>query len=188
VGDQYTFNVTVTSPAGTPAATGTVRLAPVPPTTLPGYTCTATVIAGRGSCTVKPSEFGIDKYKATYTGNAAHFGSASDGKFDLAAQNVTKTTVTPATATPGSVTLTATVVAMGANISAPAGTGSVAFYNGPNVIAGCAAKLLTYAGGGNNVATCTVTLAAGTYHMTAVYSGDPVNVASTSPDDVLVVS
>jgi hypothetical protein len=77
---------------------------------------------------------------------------------------------------------------MGANISAPGGTGSVAFYNGPTVIAGCAAKLLTYAGGGNNVATCTVTLAAGTYHMTAVYSGDPVNVASTSPDDVLVVS
>src|SRR5258708_6044567 len=46
VGGTFTFNVTVTSSAGTPTATGKVVLAPVLPTTLPGYTCTATVIAG----------------------------------------------------------------------------------------------------------------------------------------------
>src|SRR5258708_6879612 len=93
VGKSYIFHVTVTSPAGTPAATGTVQLAPVPPTTLSGYTCTAVLTAWVGSCTVTPAEYGIDKYTATYSGNAAHTGSQADGKFTLAAQHGTTTTV-----------------------------------------------------------------------------------------------
>jgi hypothetical protein len=202
VGDSYIFNVTVTSPAGTPAATGTVRLAPVVPTTLPGYTCTATVIAGQGSCKVTPSEFGIDKYKATYTGNAAHFGSVSDGKFDLAVQNVTTTTVTAPSTTHGSVTLNAAVHAMGANITfAAGGRGSVAFYlsatptGTQTVVTGCAAVSLTTfdAGTGNNNAICTSNAAlnalpAGTYYITAVFSGDDVNVKSTSAQFKLVLT
>src|SRR5258708_5753811 len=95
VGKSYIFHVTVTSPAGTPAATGTVQLAPVPPTTLSGHTCTAVLPAGVGSCTGTPAQYGIANYTATYSGNAAHTGSASDGKFTLAAQNVTTTTVNP---------------------------------------------------------------------------------------------
>jgi hypothetical protein len=195
VGQTYKFNVTVTSSAGTPAATGKVLLAPIVPTTLPGYTCTATVIAGRGSCTVKPFEFGIDNYKATYTGNAAHFASASDGKFVLAALNVTKTTVTAPSTTTGSVTLNAAVFAMGANITvAQHGTGSVTFYfsttptGTKKVVTGCNAVSLTTfdPGTGNNNAICTGSsdlngLAKGaTVYITAVFSGDPVNAGSTS--------
>jgi hypothetical protein len=194
VGDPYTFNVTVTSPAGTPAATGTVLLAPVVPTTLHGYTCTATVIAGHGSCTVHPSEFGIDKYKATYSGSAAHFGSVSDGKFDLAVLNVTTTTATAPSTTHGSVTLNAVVHAMGANITGSAGgTGSVTLYIGTTAgnvapVTGCAGKLLTTFTGTpafDNVFSCTGNaqlnaLPAGSYFISAVFSGDPVNLASNS--------
>jgi len=128
VGRKFTFHVTVTAPAGTPAATGTVKLAPVKPTTLPGYTCTATIVAGKGTCTVKPFEFGIDNYKATYSGNRAHRGSVSNGKFTLAVLNKTKTVVTATSTTTGSVTLNAAVFAMGAKITKGAGgRGSVSF-------------------------------------------------------------
>ena len=198
VGKSFTFNVTVTSPAGTPAATGTVQLAPNVPTTLPGFTCTATLTAGKGSCTVTPSEFGIDNYTATYAGDAAHTGSKSDGTFALAVQNVTTTTVTSPSTTAGSVTLNALVHAMGANITmAAGGTGTVAFDLSTTqgvtgtAITGCSAvQLTTFTGAPNfdNVAACTTTLAAGTYYITAVYTGDPVNVGSTSAQFKLILS
>jgi hypothetical protein len=202
VGKSFTFHVTVTSPAGTPAATGTVQLAPVVPTTLPGYTCTATLTAGHGSCTVTPAEFGIDNYTATYSGNAAHTGSVSDGKFVLAALNVTTTTVTAPSTTTGSVTLNAAVNAMGANITGPIGRGSISFYlsttqgGAGTVITGCAAVSLTTfdAGTGNNIATCTANaqlnaLAKGTtVYVTVVFSGDDVNEPSTSAQFTLTTS
>jgi hypothetical protein len=204
VGQTYKFNVTVTSPAGTPAATGKVVLAPVVPTTLPGYTCTATVVAGRASCRVKPFEFGIDNYKATYTGNAAHTRSVSDGKFILTARNVTTTTVTAPSTTHASVTLNAAVHAMGANITfAAGGRGSVTFYlsntpGGPAgaPVTGCGAVSLTTfdAATGNNNAICSGStqlnaLTGGTtVYITAVFSGDDVNVKSTSAQFPLTVT
>jgi len=203
VGGTFTFHVTVSTPAGTPAATGTVKLAPVIPTTLPGYTCTATIVAGKGSCTVKPFEFGIDNYKATYSGNRAHRGSVSNGKFLLAVLNKTTTTVPATMATAGSVTLTALVHAgppVGANITfANGGRGSLVFHlsttqNGAGTpVTGCAgatgtAVLLTTFTGApdfNNVATCTGSsmlngLAKGTYFISAVFSGDDVNEPSST--------
>jgi large repetitive protein len=195
VGGTFQFHVTVTVPAGTPAATGTVKLAPVIPTTLPGYTCTATIVAGKGACTVKPAEFGIDNYKATYSGNRAHRGSVSNGKFLLAVLNKTTTTVTATSTTTGSVTLNAAVFAMGANITvAHGGRGSVTFYLSNtsgvagNPITGCGAVSLTTfdAGTGNNNAICTGNaqlnaLAKGAkVFITAVFSGDDVNEPSTS--------
>jgi hypothetical protein len=190
VGGTFTFHVTVTVLAGTPAATGKVKLAPVIQTTLPGYTCTATLTAGKGSCTVKPFEFGIDNYKATYTGNAAHRGSVSNGKFLLAVLNKTTTVVTALSTTTGSVSLNAAVFAMGANITSGAGgRGSVTFYlatspTGPEtLITACAAmSLKTFdPGTGNNNAVCTGStqlngLAKGTkVYIVAKYSGDDVN-------------
>lgn len=206
VGSTFTFHVTVTAPVGTPAATGTVKLAPVIPTTLPGYTCTATIVAGKGACTVKPFEFGIDKYKATYSGNRAHRGSVSDGKFLLAVLNKTTTTVPATMATAGSVTLTAlvrTVGPVGANITAAVGGhGTVVFSLSDTMggvgspVTGCtggtglneAAVLLTTFTGApdfNNVATCTGSnmlngLAKGTYYISAVFSGDDVNEPSST--------
>ena len=202
VGQSYTFHVTVSTRAGTPAATGTVRLAPLTPPTAPGYTCTATVRAGRGSCTVHPSEYGIDNYRATYGGNAAHRRSASNGEFELAVQNVTTTIVIAPSTAKGSVTLSAEVFAMGANITtAQKGSGSVTFYlsttSGPvgNVVTDCGAQSLTTfdPGTGNNIATCTGNaelngLTGGPYYITAVFSGDPVNVKSTSVQFRLTLS
>jgi hypothetical protein len=200
VGKSYTFDVTVTSPAGAPAATGTVKLAPNTPPTAPGYTCTATLTAGKGTCTVTPSEYGIDNYTATYVGDAGHTGSASNGMFALAVQNVTTTTVTAPSTTVGAVTLNALVNAMGANITvAQHGTGSVAFYlsttpgGAGTVIPECAAVSLTTFTAPNNIAACTGSatlngLKAGTYYITAVFSGDPVNVQSTSPQFTLTLS
>jgi large repetitive protein len=190
VGGTFTFHVTVSTPAGTPAATGTVKLAPVIPTTLPGYTCTATIVAGKGSCTVKPFEFGIDNYKATYSGNRAHRGSVSDGKFLLAVLNKTTTVVTATSTTTGSVTLNAAVFAMGANITSGAGgRGSVSFFfatslTGPEtLITACAAKSLTTFDPttGNNNAICSGStqlnnLPKGTtVFIVAKFSGDDVN-------------
>jgi large repetitive protein len=190
VGRKFTFHVTVTAPAGTPAATGTVKLAPVKPTTLPGYTCTATIVAGKGTCTVKPFEFGIDNYKATYSGNRAHRGSVSNGKFTLAVLNKTKTVVTATSTTTGSVTLNAAVFAMGAKITKGAGgRGSVSFYFATSatgrktLITACTAVPLTTFDPttGNNNAICSGSsqlnhLPKGTQvFIVAKFSGDDVN-------------
>jgi Bacterial Ig-like domain (group 3) len=203
LGKSYTFNVTVTSPAGTPAPTGTVKLAPVTPPTAPGYTCTATVIAGQGSCTLTPSEYGIDNYTATFAGTTAHTGSVSNGKFTLAVQNPTTTTVTAPSEAVGNVTLDALVFANGANITlAQGGAGSVSFYLSStqgttgSVIPQCAAvspTTFTAAPNFDNVAECTGSttlngLAAGTYYITALFSGDPTNVESTSQQFTLTLS
>ena len=189
VGKAYTFHVTVSTKAGTPAASGKVQVVAFAPPGVPAaYNCTAIVAGGKGSCTITPPEYGIDEYTATYTGNAAHTASATSrtAPFDLQVQNVTTTTVGPGTATAGSVTLTADVFAMGANITD--GSGSVAFYNGTTLIAACAAQpLKTFnPATGNNEATCVTTLAAGTYTINAKYSGDLVNVASNGTRTLVV--
>lgn len=195
VGGSYTFEVTVISPTGSPAATGTVQLAPNTPPTASGYTCTATLKAGKGTCTVTPAEYGIDDYTAKYAGDAGHTGSASDGTFALAVQNVTTTIVTAPVTTTGSVTLNAAVFAMGANITvSQKGTGSVTFYfatspgGAETLITACAAVPLTTfdSGTGNNNAICTESsqlngLAKGTtVYITAKFSGDPVNEPSSN--------
>ena len=189
----YVIDVTVT---GGSAATGTVVVAPIPPSPAglpPAYSCTATITAGKGTCTVHPTEYGIVDYGATYSGDATHDGSTYTGPFALEVQNVTSTTTGPATAAAGTVTLTADVYAMGANITD--GMGSVAFYVGtsptatPTLVTACAAQALTtFNASDDNVATCNDTLAAGTYYITAKFSGDPVNEASNSEPTEIVVS
>ena len=197
VGKPFTFHITVTSTGGS-AASGTAKVKPTSPGGLPSsYSCTATISGGAGSCTITPPDYGIVDYAATYSGDATHNGSKS-GSFTLAVQNVTKTSVSPAKAAAGSVKLHADVYAMGADIDhAQGGAGSVAFYiatsptGTPTVIKGCAAELLlTFTGPPDfyNVATCTDTLHAGTYYVTAVFSGDDTNKGSTSPVHKLVVS
>jgi hypothetical protein len=151
-----------------------------------------------GTCTITPPEYGIVDYAASYSGDATHNGSTYAGPFTLAVRNATTTTVRPAKAAEGPVRLSADVYAMGTDIDkAHGGTGSVAFYiaasptGRPNVIKGCAARLLkTFTGPPHfyNVARCLDFLNPGTYYVTAVYSGDQTNVTSTSPADKLIVS
>jgi hypothetical protein len=189
----YAIDVTVT---GGSDATGTAVVAPIPPSPagLPAAdTCTAKITAGKGSCTVHPNLYGIIYYGATYSGNATHKGSTYTGPFALEVQNVTSTTAGPATAAAGTVTLNADVYAMGANITD--GMGSAAFYVGtsptatPTLVTACAAQALTtFNASDDNVATCSDTLAKGTYYITAKFSGDDVNEASNSEPTEIVVS
>jgi large repetitive protein len=183
--------VTVTSPSGTP--TGTVVVAPTSPTGLPpSYSCTATLVNGSGSCQVTPGAgtFGDVFYQATYSGDATHAASVSTGTHELIVPETTTTSVSPATAAAGSVTLTATVIGQAmTNISPSAGgTGTVTFTvtQGSVTVATCSAAALTYNGAGANLATCTATLAAGSYTVTAVYSGDPNNLTSTGTETLTV--
>jgi len=183
VGKSFTIAVSVTSATGTPS--GTVILKPT--AAAPGTTtCTATLAAGKGSCTVTPAEYGVIDYTATYSGDATHDVSTYTGPWALEVQNVTTTTVGPATAAVGSVTLTVDVYAMGADIVG--GSGSVAFTSDGTAIAGCAAVPLTTfdMGTGDNAGTCTTTLAAGTYTIDVSYSGDVVNEPSTGTVTLVV--
>jgi hypothetical protein len=109
---------------------------------------------------------------------------------ELIVPETTTTSVTPATAPHTSVTLTATVIgqAMG-NISPSAGgTGTVTFTitQGAMTVATCSNEPLTYAGAGANLATCMPTLMAGTYTVTAAYSGDPNNLKSMGMETLTV--
>ncbi len=195
-GDPSTVSVTVTS-AGDSVPTGTVVVAPTFPTGLPApYTCTATLVGGKGSCAVTPGAgtFGDTDYEATYSGDATHTGSVSTGSHVLIVPETTTTTVTPATATAGSVTLTATVIGQDkGNISPSAGgTGTVSFSAAPSTgpatfIPLCSNVALTYDGGGANVATCTTTaLTPGKYLVEAAYSGDPNNLKSEGTETLVV--
>ena len=195
VGTSFTFHVTVASQAGAPAANGSVRVTPTAPKDLPAaYSCTAKVTNGKGSCSIKPPAYGIDDYAATFAGNRADKSSTYAGPFALAVQNVTTTSITATSTTVGDVTLTTDVYAEGANITGTnGGIGSVTVYIGTTAdnvaaIAPCAGQLLTNFTGApdfDNVYTCTGvaalnSLPAGTYYISAVFSGDPVNVGSNS--------
>jgi len=188
VGKRFTFDVSVTTSPGAPAATGTVK---VFSSGAPG--CTASLSGGKGSCSITAGEYGIVDYKATYSGNATHDGSTS-GPYTLEVKNFTTTTAGPGTARSGSVTLTAEVYAMSADIDhAHGGTGSVTFYYGTTPTTdsvACPAQLLTSfnPGNGDNEATCAHTFSAGTYYLTDKFSGDETNEPSTSKTVKLVVS
>ena len=188
-GDAYTINVTVAGGGGTP--TGTVTVAPSDATLPTSYTCKATLTAGAGSCQVTPGAgtFGDIDYKATYSGDGTFAGSTS-GTFVLIVPETTTTSLSPGNAKPGTVNLEATVVSQAMDNISPAagGSGTVTFSNGGTVISGCGAVALTYTGGGANIATCKVTLAAGSYPITAKYSGDPNNLTSTGKETLAVAS
>jgi hypothetical protein len=183
VGASFKVAVSVTSATGTP--TGTVVLKPT--AAAPGTTtCTATLADGTGSCTLTPAEYGIIDYTATYSGDATHAASTYTGPWALEVKNKTTTTVGPATAAAGTVTLTVDVNAMGADIAG--GEGSVAFTNDGTAIAGCGeVPLKTFdMGTGANVGTCSTTLVAGTYTIDVSYTGDDVNEPSAGTVTLVV--
>jgi hypothetical protein len=191
---KFTFDVTVTSPAGAPAATGTVRVSS--PGLRSAFDCTAKLAGGKGSCSITAPQYGVVKYEATYSGDSTHSASTYAGPYYLDIKNFTTTTAGPTAAPAGEVTLTAEVYAMGADIDyAAGGRGSVTFYVGhdpekPPVVA-CPAQVLTSfnPSNGDNEATCVYKLTgAGTYYMIDKFSGDETNEPSTSPTVDIVIS
>jgi hypothetical protein len=194
VGKKFTFDVSVTSPSGDPAATGTVKVNAAGEGS--AFDCTATLSGGKGSCSITAPQYGVVKYSATYSGDATHSASTYAGPYYLEMKNFTTTTAGPTSAKAGEVTLVAEVHAMGADIDhAAGGTGTVTFYVGHNPdkppVVACAAQELTSfnSSTGNNQATCVYKLTgAGTYYLTDKFSGDEVNEPSTSPTVKIVIS
>jgi large repetitive protein len=199
-GTVVTLTATVASVGGGAVPTGTVSFAPWNfPGPYPSYeVCTATLVDGTGSCTVDPpiGTWGFSQFEATYSGDATHTGSNSgDGDNKLITPDNTTTTVGPATAAAGSVTLNATIVpytdgAPPFNILAgesETGGDLVSFTIGGATVTGCGAVPMTW-NGTVNVAACPTTLAAGTYTIQAAYSGDEYTNPSTSLAVTLTVS
>lgn len=90
--------MTVTTPAGTPAPTGTVQIAPTVVAPVADYLCTIKLTPtsdGTGSCEVTPPNpsYGIIDYEATYSGDSAQGSSVSTGTHTLLVPDPTTTTV-----------------------------------------------------------------------------------------------
>ncbi len=159
-GQSVTFTATVSAPR----ATGTV-------TFLDGSTSlgTATLVSGTASFSTSTLSVASHSITAVYGGDISYAGGTSLAVNQVVNKAPTTTTLTsslnPATWAQ-SITLTAT-------LSRPSATGTVSFFDGTTqlgtstVLAGAAAF-------------STSSLAAGVHSLTAVYSGDASNLASTS--------
>ena len=158
-----TANVSVTSPgAGAPSGTVTVSDG--------SASCTITLPAT--TCSLTPTSTGTKTVAATYAGDTNFSGSSGSTSLTVnaAATGTTLASSAPAAVFGQSVTFTATI---GGN----APTGTVTFNDGANPLTGCT-NPATLAG---TTATCaTNTLGVGAHSITAAYSGDANNTASTS--------
>ena len=166
-------SITLTAKVTPTAATGTV-------TFLNGSTTlgTGTLTSSVATYTAANLPVGTDSVTAVYSGDTNYNTSTS------AALTVT---VTPATLAPTTTSLSASSTSLAAGmslvltakVSSSSATGTVTFYNGT-----------TDLGMGplsSGVATFTIaTLVAGTYSITAVYSGDTTNATSTSSPPMVV--
>ncbi len=175
-GASVTFTASVTGVA----PTGTVNFKDGA-TSLVG--CTAVALAGSGNtrtatCSTSALAAGTHSMTAAYGGDAGNVASTSSVFLQVVNASAVATSTTVATSlTPSTVGASVTFTA---TVTGTAPTGTVNFKDGATSIAGCAAVAL--AGSGNaRTATCaTAALAAGTHSITASYSGNAGNLASTS--------
>ena len=178
IGQAVTFTATVTAAApGSGTPTGSV-------TFYDGSTFldTATLSAGSAAFTTSALALGSHSITAVYGGDTNFTGSTSP-VFTQLVNEYASTTAVSSSAQPSaygqSVTFTATVSAIGTGEGTP--TGSVTFYDGSNA-------LDTAMLSGGTATFTTSSLAAGTYSITAVYSGDSNFNGSTSTALVQVVN
>ena len=161
--------------SGTP--TGTVSFE-AGGTTIAG--CAAEPVSGTGiaMCADTFVAAGAEAITAVYSGDANFISSISPILTQTINQGATATVVTSSgdpSVAGESVSYTSVVTAVVPASGAP--TGSVAFLDGASTISGCGAQPLVA-----GMASCKVTYAGvGAHAITAVYSGDPNFMSSTSP-------
>ena len=191
VNQSVTFTATVAYPSGSTSPTGTVTFsyangtlnlcAPVTVSTMSGTTT--------AKCTASFPAAATDQVVATYSGDTNFASSASSATAITVGKTGTTSAVvgSPSPSTVNqSVTFTATItpgVTPFAGSTNP--TGSVAFsyvLNSGTPVTMCGVANVSSTTAGVTTATCTVTLpTAGSYAVTAAYSGDTNFVASSSP-------
>ena len=188
VGQNVVFTATI---GGGSSPTGTVNFKDGG-TSIAGCAAVTVIVSGGGvwggggartaTCNTAALSAATHSVTAVYSGDATNATSTSAPLSQIVNGGgggpVATTTTLGTTPNPSSVgqnvTITATV--LGSNP-----TGTVAFKDGANSIASCAAQAVS--GSGNSrTATCTLnTLTQGTHSLTGVYSGDAGNLTSTSP-------
>lgn len=168
VGQPVTFGATVSGKSGTP--TGTVAFAD-------GTTLLGTGgLNASGIATFTTSSLSIASHSITaqYSGDTNYAPGTSVTLTQVVSLNPSTTTLTASVSTSTSgqaITLTAAV----ANMNGPTPTGSVIFKDGSSALS---TGTLDATG---KVTYTTSMLAVGTHAISAVYSGDASNTASTSP-------
>jgi len=197
-----TLGLAVTSPTGTPVygqavtVTATVNPASGPTGTVTFYvdtvaqTPSVSLSGGKAAITLTGLAGGSHTISATYNGDSTYASSNSSLPLSINAAPTTTSVVSITSSAPlGSNPISATV---GASITFNAtvtpsvtGTlsGTVTFSNGATPLA--TGVVVTQSGGGAGLATfSTAALTAGTYSVTATYTGDSDNATSTSASAV----
>ncbi len=180
VQSQAATTITLSSSSNPVASGGSINLTAILSASMATGVVTfydgTTVIArgvlkgGTVSVSVSFSAVGKHPLRAVYAGDSTHSPGISAVLNELViAPIVTSTTLSPSQ-NPAPVNVFITITA---TIAPRTATGTVAFYNGPNIMGTFAVK--------NGSASATVSFsAAGTYPLTAVYNGDSTHSSSTS--------
>jgi large repetitive protein len=170
-----TATVSVTAPgSGTP--TGTVAFLDGG-ATVTGCGAQLVTVAGAATCATTFIAVGADTITAIYSGDADFNGSTSAVLTQVVNQGATATLISSSvnpSVSGEATTYTAAMIAVAPAAGIP--TGSVEFLDGASPIAGCVAQPLVA-----GIASCAVTYpGVGSHAITAIYSGDPDFLGSTS--------
>ena len=177
-GQSATVTATVSVEApGSGVPTGTVAFLDNG-TIIAGCAAQAVTIAGSATCGDAFASAGVEAITAVYSGDAAFSTSTSAALTQTIDQGATATAITSSvnpSVSGESVSYNSTVTATAPAAGIP--TGTLAFFDGASVIAGCGAQPVVA-----GTASCTVNYpGVGGHAITAVYSGDANFISSTSP-------
>jgi len=144
--------------------------------------CSGVVLAGTGSaklasCTTSSLTVGLHTISAAYRGDANNSPSSATLVQEVDGPTPTATT-TALSSSPNPSSLGQNVT-LAASVSGSNPSGTVSFYDGAALIAGCNAVSLAGTGG-NKTAICVVSaLLTGSHTISATYSGDSTNATSS---------